>query len=69
MEALKIGDVATLDFKDGKVVVEAKYASEYIGGSLALEVPLLQIVKLAAAKTDNKIDDKIVEMIEAALKA
>jgi len=63
MEGLKF------DFVDGKVVLAAEYKEPSGLGVVALtgEVDLIAILTLAAAKTDNKIDDAIVEMVEKAL--
>jgi len=56
-----------VDFVAGQVVLKGTLASEYGSIELSGSVPLIAILKMAAAKTDNKIDDQIVSLVEKAL--
>jgi hypothetical protein len=60
-----------LDTKHVDVVVEAGIVKLKLDLGLVdgqINLPLVEILKVLAKKTDNKIDDGMVEMIEKALK-
>jgi len=56
-----------VDFVDGKIKAELKYEGTQAGVGLFVEIGLIDALKKAVEKTDNKIDDAIVKMVEAAL--
>jgi len=61
-----------LDYADKKLKIKGSVVSEpgkLVKGSVALEleVNIIDVLRMAAAKTDNTLDDKLVDMIEAAL--
>ncbi len=62
MDAFKIDVLA-----GGVVQLKAAYAHEFGKAELALEVKLVDILKIAAASSENKIDDALVAMVEKAL--
>lgn len=49
---------------EGKAV-KVKFEAGPVTGELKL--PLVELLKQLATKTDNKVDDKLVEMLDAAL--
>ncbi len=59
---------ADLDFKDGFVVVDYDYEHEFGKAGVHLKLDLVEILKKAAASTETNVDDKMVAMIEMALK-
>lgn len=65
---MEVKDLVDVDFVDGKIVLALNYVHQYGEAQLNLKLGLLDVIKLAASKTDNKIDDKIVSLIEEALK-
>lgn len=74
MEAKNIVDGAIgpeasydVDFVDGKIKAELKYDGKQADVALVVEIELIEALKVAASKTDNKIDDAMVSMIEGAL--
>lgn len=59
-----------VDTKYVDVVVEGGIVKLKVDGGLVkgeLQLPLVEILKELAKKTDNKIDDAMVELIEKAL--
>lgn len=57
-----------LDVLPGGIVsIKADYAQDFGKAELALEVRLVDILKIAAKSTANQIDDALVEMVEKAL--
>ena len=56
-----------VDFVDGKIIAKIDYKGEQVSAGSYVSISLIQALKVAALKTDNKIDDKIVKMIEALL--
>lgn len=59
-----------LDTKHVDIIVEGKIVKIKLEAGLVngvIEIPLIEILKQLAAKTDNKIDDAIVELVEKAL--
>lgn len=74
MEAKNIVDGAIgpeasydVDFVDGKIQIALKYDGKQADAALTVSVELIQALKIAASKTDNKIDDSMVSLIEGAL--
>ena len=57
----------TLDFKGKKALVSAVYTNEVGNIDVGIEIDLVEILKIAASKTDNKIDDTIVKLVDKAL--
>lgn len=65
---MELGDWGKIDFLNKQVVLEvSKSIAPYGTIKLDLEIALIDILKLAASKTDNKIDDALVDMIAKAL--
>jgi len=61
-----------VDSKYVDVLVEGGIVKVKVDGGLLkgqLELPLIEILKELAKKTDNKIDDQIVALVEKALQA
>ena len=56
-----------IDFVDGKIKAEVKYEGKEAAAGLMVEFGLVEVLKKAAEQSDNKIDDAIVKMVEAAL--
>ena len=56
-----------VDLEKGKIVVKLDYAGEQAKAGIYLEVDLMDLLRKGALKTDNKLDDKAVEMIGALL--
>lgn len=49
-------------------ILDGKYADlKIVGGKIVIEVPLVELLKELALKTGTKLDDKLVELLEAAL--
>lgn len=65
----KLGNAGSyeLDFVDGMINVSVSYESPYATGSVAINLELIQLLKLAALKTDNKIDDVLIGLVASAL--
>ena len=57
----------TLNFVDGCVYASVDYQTALGTISIEFDLSLIDILKLAASKTDNNIDDKIVALVEKAL--
>lgn len=57
-----------VDVVEGKVVVKLVYVGAESSALLQLDVGLVELLRKAAKKTDNTIDDAMVEMIANALK-
>ena len=57
-----------VDFIDGKIVAKLNYAGKFGSAGLSVEIGLMDALRMAAAKSENKIDDTIVNLVEAALK-
>ena len=55
------------DFADGKVILAVGYVGDHGEAKLELSVSLVDLLRLAASKTDNSIDDALVEMIAKAI--
>lgn len=61
-----------VDTKFVDVIVEGGVVKLKVDGGLVkgeLQLPLVQIMKELAKKSDNKIDDALVELVEKALEA
>lgn len=61
-----------VDTKFVDVVVEAGIVKVKVDGGLVkgeLQLPLVEIMKELAKKSDNKVDDALVELVEKALQA
>ncbi len=58
-----------IGFENGNVVIALTYGGDKINADLSIEVALIDLLKIAAAKTDNKVDDAIVAMVAKALEA
>ena len=56
-----------LDFVEGHIVAKVGYKGKLMGAGLEVNISLIEALKVAALKTDNKIDDGMVAMLEAAL--
>ena len=52
-----------LDFEGGQIKVKLSYDGKYADASVGISVSLIEALKIAAAKTENKIDDSMVDMI------
>lgn len=65
----KIGAEAeyNVDLVEGKIVIEVDYKGKQLETGLFLRLSLVQLLREAAKKTDNKLDDKLVDMIEAVM--
>ena len=59
--------VYKFDFADGKIVVDMKYQGTQGEAGVYVKLDLIEMLRVAAAKTDNTIDDKAVEMIAGML--
>lgn len=56
------------DFKEGNIIAGLSFDKEGYGSvRLQVKIPLIKILEMAVKKTDNKIDDKLVAMVKAAL--
>lgn len=58
----------SVDMEGKDVVIKGAYSHEFGSIELVSKVSLISILKVAASKSDNQIDDKIVEMVEGLLK-
>lgn len=56
-----------IDFVEGKVILKGSLEHALGKVELAVDASLVEILKVAAAKTDNKIDDQAVAFIEKLL--
>ena len=56
-----------VDFEDGKILVNIGYKGEQAEAGVYLKLNLMDVLKIAAAKSDNKIDDAAVAMIAGML--
>ncbi len=57
-----------IEIKEGKIVLIGDYEGKLGGVELKLFVSADQLIDAIVAKTDNTIDDKIGELLKAALK-
>lgn len=57
-----------IEIKEGKIVLIGDYEGKLGGVELKLSVNADQLIDAIVAKTDNTIDDKIGELLKAALK-
>jgi len=70
------------ELKAGEIGAEAKYVIEIVGsdakisvdyagkqasGGAYVQVGIVELLRAAAAKTENKVDDNLVEMVALAL--
>lgn len=52
-----------------KTIIDTKYVDVKLDqGKILVELPLIEVLKEFAQKSDNKIDDALVELVEKALK-
>lgn len=50
-------------------IIDSKYVDlKVVEGKIVVELPLVGILRELALKSDNKLDDKLVDLIEGALK-
>lgn len=56
-----------VDFVDGKIKVDLSYMGAQGEAGLYIKLDLVAMLEMAAAKTDNKIDDAVVSMIKGML--
>lgn len=58
----------SIGFKDGKIMLNfCATHPEYGKLCMEVEIPLINIMEIAAKATDNNIDDYIVEIVKKAL--
>ena len=57
-----------IEVKEGKIILIGDYEGNLGGVELKLSVSAEKLIDAIVAKTDNTIDDKIGELIKAALK-
>ena len=57
-----------IEIKEGKVILIGDYEGKLGGVELKLSVNAEKLIDAIVAKTDNTIDDKIGELLKAALK-
>ena len=57
-----------IEVKEGKIILVGDYEGKFGGVELKLSVSADQLIDAIVAKTDNTIDDKIGELLKAALK-
>ena len=57
-----------IEIKEGKIILIGDYEGKLGGVELKLSVSADQLIDAIVAKTDNTIDDKIGELLKAALK-
>ena len=51
-----------------KTILDSKYVDIKLdAGKIVVELPLVEVLKEFAKKSDNKIDDALVELVEKAL--
>lgn len=55
------------DVVKGKAVIQYEIEHELGAAKISVEVPLVKLLELAAAKTDNKVDDQLVALVAKAL--
>ena len=55
------------DYADGQVTVSSSYSSDEASASLNVSIKLIEILKAAAAKTENKYDDEVVAFLQSVL--
>lgn len=65
----KIGPEADydVDLIEGNLVLALNYKGEQLETSHVLKLSFIKLLRKAALKTSNKLDDKAVDMIEALL--
>ena len=56
-----------VDFADGKINIDLGYKGEQAEAGVYLKLDLLSVLRIAASKTENKIDDNAVEFIAGLL--
>jgi len=56
------------EFKDGMGVVSYKYKHDMGKVGVELEIDIIELLKKAAADSANTVDDRLVALVEAALK-
>lgn len=56
-----------VDFADGMIIAKVDYSGKQLSAGSYVKIKLMDALRAAALKTDNKIDDKAVAMIEALL--
>lgn len=56
-----------VDFVDGMIKVDVSYMGAQGEAGLYIKVDIIKMLKIAASKTDNKIDDAAVAMIAGML--
>lgn len=64
---MKLAEGLEADFEAGQVVLKGEFKHEFGSVELNVKLPLIAVLKMAAAKSDNKIDDQLVELVEKAL--
>lgn len=57
----------TADITAKGVIVSANYDGKYANASLKVEVKAIDLLRELAKRTDNKIDDGLVELVAKAL--
>ena len=57
-----------IEIKEGKIILVGDYEGKLGGVELKLSVNAEQLIDAIVAKTDNTIDDKLGELLKAALK-
>ena len=57
-----------IEVKEGKIILIGDYEGKLGGAELKLSVSAEKLIDAIVAKTDNTIDDKIGELLKAALK-
>lgn len=56
-----------LEIKGGKARIELNYVGAQATGGVFVEIGLVQLLKEAAKKTENTIDDNLVNLVAVAL--
>ena len=67
MESIKLGEVGQIDVVGGVVKISAGHSAAIGKINVVVEVPLIALLEVAAAKSDNKIDDAMVAMLKVAI--
>ena len=56
-----------IDFVGGNIIMELKYNGLQASAGVYAKINLINVLEIAASKSDNKIDDQVVAMIKGML--
>lgn len=59
---------ALVEVKEGKVILSAKYDGKQADAEVKVAIEVDILIDALVAKTDNKIDDAVAQVLKAALK-